>query len=382
MNKYVVAISVLLALLTGCSEKPEKQEPVALQKLALDIEAGKAVAQKTCSACHGMDGRGVQDNIPNLAAQLDAYLLKAVQTYDHGKRAGSSGDIMKLAQELTPAQLRNVLGYYASLPPLSNPGNNSARYSYYGRGEQLSKPCVGCHGSDGNPREAGVPRLAGQHPQYIIKAAKAYRGDKRSMPAMHEKLAGLSQADIENIAIYFALNTPKSAVSKASNPNAGKQFTMECVKCHGPAGASDETGIPNLAGQDVKYLNSALKSYRDQARDHGVMHQKISELKDSEIEKIAVYFASEPAAKISFIPPEPIETIAQQCDLCHKLGSANPDMLTPRLAGQNRGYLINALTAYRDGDRGNSAMHKTSTTLYFDATIEGIAAYYSEQTGK
>src|SRR3990172_1033827 len=99
MKKYIVGISLLLALLAGCSEK---QDPNALQQLPRDIEAGKALAQKTCVRCHGMDGRGVKDNIPNLAAQIETYLLKAFQTYDHGKRTSSSGDVMEIAKELTP----------------------------------------------------------------------------------------------------------------------------------------------------------------------------------------------------------------------------------------------------------------------------------------
>lgn len=379
MNKYLVGITFLLALLAGCSDK---QGSSAQQQLPVDIAGGKALAEKSCSRCHGMDGRGVKDNIPNLAAQIEPYLLKAAQTYDHGKRAGSSGDAMEIAKELSPDQLRNVLGYYASLPPLSNSGNVSASYSYYDRGQELSKPCARCHGADGNHTEAGVPRLAGQHPQYIIKATKAYRDGTRTMPTMHEKLTGLSQADLENIALYFALNKPKSVARNVANTSEGKQFTNNCAKCHGSMGSSDDTSIPNLAGQNVKYLNTTIKAYRDKVRDHGVMHQTISGLKDSEIEKISAFFASEQPTQSTFTPPETIDALAKKCDLCHNLGSTNPEMLTPKLKGQNRTYLINAMTAYRDDNRGNSAMHKISSVLYFDATIEAIATHYSAQAAK
>ena len=375
MNKYVVGISLLLTLLAGCSEKPGTQQQP-------DLVAGKALAQKSCAGCHGMDGRGVKDDIPNLAAQIESYLLKAAQTYNHGKRAGSSNDAMEFAKELKPEQLRNVLGYYASLPPLSNPGKMGASYSYYDRGGELSKPCARCHGTDGNPTEAGLPRLAGQHPQYIVKATKAYRDGTRTMPTMHEKLTGLSQADIGNIAMYFALNKPKPAPSKVTNPYEGKQFTNNCAKCHGSMGSSEDVGIPNLAGQDVKYLSKMIKAYRDNVRNHSVMHQTVSGLKDSEIEKISIFFASEQPTQVAFVPPEPINALAQKCDLCHNLGNTNPEMLTPKLNGQNRSYLINAMTAYRDGDRGSSAMHKMSSVLYFDATIEAIATYYAAQTPK
>ena len=380
MNKYVAGISLLLALLAGCSEK---QESGALSQLPPDIEAGKTLAQAKCSGCHGTDGRGVKDGIPNLAAQIESYLLKAIQTYYHGKRAGSSGDAMSITKELNPDQLRNVLGYYAGLPPLANLANMSAQYSYYDRGEELSKPCISCHDAGGNPTTAGMPRLAGQHPQYIIKTAtRIYRDGASSMPAMHEALTGLSQADLSNIAIYFALNKPQPAPGKAGNPYEGKQFANDCIKCHGATGSGDESGTPSLAGQDVKYLNAMIKAYRDKVREHDAMHKALDGLKDREIEKIAIFFAAEQPAQIAFAPPEPIGDLAQRCDRCHSLVSTNPEMLAPKLNGQNRAYLIKAMTAYRDGDRGSSAMHKISSGLYFDASIEGIATYYSAQAAK
>ncbi|MBK9161292.1 MAG: cytochrome c4 [Nitrosomonadales bacterium] len=379
MNKQVLGFSLLLALLAGCSEKQDSQD---MAQLPLDIEAGKAVAQKNCAICHGMDGRGAADNIPNLAAQLESYLLKAVQTYDHGKRVDSSGNVMKIAEELTHQQLRDVSGFYASLPPLAKPASEAVNYSYYDRGQALSKPCASCHGADGNTEVDGVPRLAGQHPQYITKALKAYRDGVRTMPSMHATLSGLSQADIENIAIYFALNEPKSAGSKASNSHEGMQFISTCVKCHGTAGYSDDVSVPNLAGQNAQYLNKVIKSYRDSGRDHKQMHQALSGLRDEEISKIATFFATELPVHSSFTPPETIQSLVQKCDLCHSKGDANPEMLTPKINGQNRTYLINAMTTYRDGDRGNSAMHTIGSSLYFDATIEGLAEYYSAQEAK
>ena len=380
MKNNIFALAILLALLAGCSEKPG---PKDLSKLPLDLEAGKIVAQNSCAICHGMDGKGAADNIPNLAAQIETYLLKAVQSYDHGKRVDSSGNVMKVAEDLSPNQLRNVIGYYASLAPVVNTSSTGkAEYSYYERGKVLSKPCAACHGADGNATVAGVPRLAGQHPQYIIKAVKSYHDGTRTMPSMHAKLDSLTPADIENIAIYFALNAPKSPSSKAANSHEGTQFISACVKCHGPSGSGDDLSVPNLAGQNVKYLNTVIKSYRDDVRDHKVMHQALAGLKDGEINKIATYFATEPPAQTSFAPPETINSLVQKCDLCHSLGSTNPDMLTPKLNGQNRAYLINAMTTYRDGDRGNSAMHSISSAMLFDATIEGLAEHYSSQEAK
>ena len=382
MNKNIFALATLLIFLAGCSEKSGPQD---LSKLPLDLEAGKGIAQNSCATCHGMDGKGAAENIPNLAAQVETYLLKAVQSYDHGKRVDSSGNVMKVAEGLSPNQIRNVIGYYSSLPPVANQqakAKSKSEYSYYERGQTLSQPCAACHGNDGNTTVGGVPRLAGQHPQYIIKATKAYRDGARTMPAMHAKLSGLSQADIENIAIYFSLNEPKSSAGKAAHSHEGAQFISACVKCHGPSGYGEDTSVPNLAGQNVQYLNKVIKSYRDSGRDHKQMHQSLAGLKDAEINQIATFFSTEQPTRTSYTPPETIKSLVQKCDLCHSLGSTNPDMLTPKLNGQNRAYLVNAMMTYRDGDRGNSAMHSISSAMNFDTTIEGLAEHYSSQEAK
>ena len=112
------------------------------------------------------------------------------------------------------------------------------------------------------------------------------------------------------------------------------------------------------------------------------MHKALGSLKDNEIEKVAVFFAAEHPAQIAFPPPEPIADLAQKCDRCHSLASPNPETPAAKLNGQNRGYLIKAMTAYRNGDRESTAMHKISSGLYFDATIEGIATHYSAQAAK
>lgn len=377
MKYYVIGIA-LLVLLTACSEK---QDANVLQQLPLDLQAGKALVEMHCVTCHGLDGRGTQNNIPNLAAQHETYLLKVFQSYDHGQRTRNGGELMEVAEELKPGEIRNAVGYYASLPPLKNLGAGSARYSYYDRGKSLVKACASCHGDDGNPSETGLPRLAGQHPEYLINAMMAYQDGSRHMPTMHTLLQGLSQADLDNIGLYFALQTPKPPPSTADNPYEGKQFTYNCTECHGSKGSSRDAAIPNLAGQDASYLNTMLKAYRDEVREHDQMHDLIGELKDSEIDKIAVFFASEKAQPPRFMQPEEIYTLARKCARCHAAENSNPDMLAPKLAGQNRAYLINALTLYRDGERGSSAMHRMSS-VYSDATIEGIATYYSAQEAK
>lgn len=77
-------------------------------------------------------------------------------------------------------------------------GDASAGASAYGT-------CIGCHGSAG---EGGVgPKLAGQTPAKIVELLHKYKAGEQvgpMTPMMAPMAAGLSDADIENIAAYTA----------------------------------------------------------------------------------------------------------------------------------------------------------------------------------
>ena len=73
-------------------------------------------------------------------------------------------------------------------------------------GRLLAQTCMGCHGAPGM-RNAypgyHVPKLGGQHEQYIVDALTAYRDRKRSHPTMQAQAADLSNQDMADIAAYF-----------------------------------------------------------------------------------------------------------------------------------------------------------------------------------
>jgi len=67
--------------------------------------------------------------------------------------------------------------------------------------------CQGCHGIPGYkaafPYVYSVPRLGGQHPQYIAKALAEYKSGERNQPTMHGIAAVLSEQDMADIAAYY-----------------------------------------------------------------------------------------------------------------------------------------------------------------------------------
>lgn len=78
-------------------------------------------------------------------------------------------------------------------------------------GERKASMCAGCHGIPGyrNAYPAySVPKLGGQHPQYIVGALKAYQAKARAHPTMQAIAAGLSEQDMADLAAYFAGSKP------------------------------------------------------------------------------------------------------------------------------------------------------------------------------
>jgi len=68
----------------------------------------------------------------------------------------------------------------------------------------VTEVCQTCHGVDGNSKAPDFPRLAGQHPDYLAKALRDYKSGARKNPIMAGFAATLSNADIDNLAAYYA----------------------------------------------------------------------------------------------------------------------------------------------------------------------------------
>jgi cytochrome c553 len=75
-------------------------------------------------------------------------------------------------------------------------------------GKQKNAMCIGCHGIEGYrtsfPTVYHVPRLGGQHAEYLVKALEAYKTGARNHPSMKGIAASLSTKDMEDLAAYYA----------------------------------------------------------------------------------------------------------------------------------------------------------------------------------
>src|SRR5262245_3920312 len=72
------------------------------------------------------------------------------------------------------------------------------------KGAQKVAMCQGCHGIPGwrtaFPEVYTVPKIAGQHPAYLVKALQDYKTGARTHPSMRAITASLSDDDMSNLA--------------------------------------------------------------------------------------------------------------------------------------------------------------------------------------
>lgn len=381
MKRLLVSLACAMAL-AGCGEREQPAKPAAAKSAAPaagDVKAGKVFAETECKGCHGLDGGSVAPGVPHLAAQSERYLLGALKAYKEGKRAHAA--LKVIANRMSEADVRNVSAYYASLPAEGlAKSKDASQVSPYERGKARAADCAKCHGTDGNGTAPGIPSLAGQQPRYLIVALQEYvRGERRSSP-MHAVMRTLSPVDMEAVAIFFASHAPAERAAPATgDAAAGAPLSAVCSGCHGLHGVSADSMTPNLAGQDFKYLLQSIKAYRT-TRKREKMRLYITGLKDKDIQDIAAYYATQKSG-----PAERGQTmvrdLTEKCDRCHAGSASNPAMVVPKIAGQDRDYLMMALRAYRDDRRESTAMHIMSLP-YGDAVIESIASYYATQPAR
>jgi cytochrome c553 len=165
-------------------------------------------------------------------------------------------------------------------------------------GGVLADTCLGCHGIKGY-RNAypnyRVPKLGGQHEDYLVLALQGYKQGTRKHPTMIEQSDSLSDKDMRNLAAYFAgQGKPMTGeVKTGGDAAAGKEKIAVCTACHGEAGISPAPNWPNLAGQHEDYLVHALKQYRSGERSDAVMVGQAVNLTDQDIKDLAAFYAEQ-----------------------------------------------------------------------------------------
>lgn len=167
------------------------------------------------------------------------------------------------------------------------------------KGKALSYTCLGCHGVANYNNvypTYHVPKLRGQHPEYIVAALKAYRSGERSHGTMHAQASSMSDQDMEDIAVFLSGAVISAGGAAAQPVGAPPAAVATCQACHGRDGVGIMGIYPTLTGQHADYLEQALKQYRSGARRNAIMQPFATQLKPEELRQVAEYFARQKPA--------------------------------------------------------------------------------------
>lgn len=176
-----------------------------------DPTKGQAIASQVCIACHGVDGNSPIAMNPNLAGQHPEYLAKQLANYRSGSRTNPimAGMVANLSTE----DMINVAAYYGAQRPRPLSAQDKERVAQgrklyrAGNAEAGLAACSGCHLPNGAGIPTQYPRLAGQHPEYIVTQLKAFRAGERANDPnnmMRAIASKLSDNDMAAISEYLA----------------------------------------------------------------------------------------------------------------------------------------------------------------------------------
>ena len=169
-------------------------------------------------------------------------------------------------------------------------------------GAAFAAVCAACHGADGNSGTPVNPKLAQQHPEYLVKQLQEFKSGKRNNAVMKGFASALSDEDMKNISYWAASQKAKPGVAKDKalvtlgeriyrGGIADRQIAA-CAGCHSPNGAGIPSQYPRLSGQHADYTVAQLTSFRDGVRANSLqMAQVAAKLNDREIKAVADYIA-------------------------------------------------------------------------------------------
>jgi cytochrome c553 len=161
---------------------------------------------------------------------------------------------------------------------------------------QKAQVCVACHGAGGNPADPSMPSIAGQSAQFIATQLYFFREGNRKDPQMSPLAAGLSNAEMNELAGYFSKQRPASAPGRVSPEDLSEGGRLaeqhHCVQCHG-AKLLGLQHIPRLAGQQSAYLKTQLRAIKARTRADldGTMTSAAQPLSEKDIEVLAAYLS-------------------------------------------------------------------------------------------
>lgn len=162
--------------------------------------------------------------------------------------------------------------------------------------------CGACHTFDGSRGSPANPILQGQHPEYLAKQLAEFKEGKRDNAIMKGFASALSDADMKNVAAFYAGKAAKPGFAKNKATVAigekiyrggiAERKVPACSGCHGPSGAGIPSQYPRLAGQHADYTEAQLLAFRGGVRKNNAQMTGVAAgMTEADIKAVADYIA-------------------------------------------------------------------------------------------
>lgn len=182
----------------------------AVPARAADIAAGKRKA-RACVACHGQTGASASPETPFIAGQQAQYLFLQLVQFREERRA--SPQMRSVVAKMSDKDFEDLAAYFsAQKPALAHVATDPDKVAA-GRLVSQKEHCESCH-TPGFVGQKHIPRLLGQHFEYILKQLQGFKDQTRADidGSMTTAAQPLSQQDIENVTHYIASLTPAQSL--------------------------------------------------------------------------------------------------------------------------------------------------------------------------
>jgi cbb3-type cytochrome c oxidase subunit III len=185
------------------------------------VNNARTLVSNACSKCHGVTGNGISISplFPILAAQQETYIEQQLKKLRQRDRSDphARAFMWGISRGLTDEQIENVAHYFSTQPAATSSAPRDPALAQKGK-EIYENPlqlesgavnCANCHGLHGEGKsKQAIPRLAGQHPDYLNLQVHYYRWMQRNSAIMNQVSAALTEDQIDAVTTYASSLSP------------------------------------------------------------------------------------------------------------------------------------------------------------------------------
>lgn len=220
-SMFMAGSLILAGALPGLAHAQDTQAPDAKAGEQLYINGDMNRGVLACMTCHGENGNSTIPMNPHLAGMPHEYLAKQLRDFapqgdKPAVRTGPDGapSVMStIVPALTPEDIANVSLYLSQQEVDWDIAATATNEATSERGQLIWRAglpdrnvpaCAACHLANGAGMPAEFPRLAGQHPEYLLDQLKLFQSGDRDNEIMHDIADRMNARDLAAVADYAA----------------------------------------------------------------------------------------------------------------------------------------------------------------------------------